>query len=140
MLEDSQVGVLLTQARLVESIPKHQGRIVCLDTDWEIIERQSKESPECSFTPENLAYVIYTSGSTGKPKGVLVAHSGVSNLATALIESCNVQPNSRVLQFCSLSFDGSVTELCDGFAVGSDHGNGHPGDSATWTKFNSAIA
>jgi len=111
MLEDSQVGVLLTQARLVESIPKHQGRIVCLDTDWEIIERESKENPECSFTPENLAYVIYTSGSTGKPKGVLVAHSGVSNLATALIEISNVQPNSRVLQFCSLSFDGSVTEL-----------------------------
>ena len=111
MLEDSQVGVLLAQARLVESIPKYQGRIICLDTDWEIIERQSKENPECSFTPENLAYVIYTSGSTGKPKGVLVAHSGVSNLATALIEICNVQPNSRVLQFCSLSFDGSVTEL-----------------------------
>ena len=111
MLEDSQVQVLLTQARLVESIPKHQGRIVCLDTDWEIIERQSKENPECSFTPENLAYVIYTSGSTGKPKGVLVAHSGVSNLATALIQISDVQPNSRVLQFCSLSFDGSVTEL-----------------------------
>jgi len=111
MLEDSQVGVLLTQARLVESIPKHQGCIVCLDTDWEIIERQSKENPECSFTPENLAYVIYTSGSTGKPKGVLVAHSGVSNLATSLIQISDVQPNSRVLQFCSLSFDGSVTEL-----------------------------
>ncbi|WP_445245375.1 non-ribosomal peptide synthetase [Microcoleus sp. OTE_8_concoct_300] len=111
MLEDAQVGVLLTQARLVESLPKHQGSIVCLDTDWEIIERQSKENPECSFTPENLAYVIYTSGSTGKPKGVLVAHSGVSNLATALIRSSNVQPKSRVLQFCSLSFDGSVTEL-----------------------------
>jgi surfactin family lipopeptide synthetase A len=111
MLEDASVGVLLTQARLVESLPKHQGPIVCLDTDWEIIERHSEENPGCSFTPENLAYVIYTSGSTGKPKGVLVAHSGVSNLATALIQISNVQPNSRVLQFCSLSFDGSVTEL-----------------------------
>ena len=111
MLEDSQVAVLLTQAQLVESIPKHQGRIVCLDTDREIIERQSKDNPECSFTPENLAYVIYTSGSTGKPKGVLVPHSGVSNLATSLIQICDIQPNSRVLQFCSLSFDGSVTEL-----------------------------
>jgi amino acid adenylation domain-containing protein len=111
MLEDASVGVLLTQARLVESLPKHQGPIVCLDTDWEIIERQSEENPGCSLTPENLAYVIYTSGSTGKPKGVLVAHSGVSNLATALIRISNVQPNTRVLQFCSLSFDGSVTEL-----------------------------
>jgi amino acid adenylation domain-containing protein len=111
MLEDASVGVLLTQARLVESLPKHQGRIVCLDTDWEIIERQSEENPRCNFTPENLAYVIYTSGSTGKPKGVLVPHSGVSNLATALHRACNVQPNSRMLQFASLSFDSSVTEL-----------------------------
>jgi amino acid adenylation domain-containing protein len=111
MLEDASVGVLLTQGRLVESLPKHQGRILCLDTDWEIIERQSDENPGCCLTPENLAYVIYTSGSTGKPKGVLVAHSGVSNLATALIRISNVQPNSRVLQFCSFSFDGSVTEL-----------------------------
>jgi amino acid adenylation domain-containing protein len=111
MLEDASVGVLLTQAPLVESLPKHQARIVCLDTDWEIIERQSEENPQCNFTPENLAYVIYTSGSTGKPKGVLVPHSGVSNLATALHRACNVQPNSRMLQFASLSFDSSVTEL-----------------------------
>ena len=111
MLEDAEVAVLLTQARLVEFLPKHQGRIVCVDTDWEIIERQSEENPRCNFTPENLAYVIYTSGSTGKPKGVLVPHSGISNLATALHRICNVQPNSRVLQFASLSFDGSVTEL-----------------------------
>ena len=111
MLEDASVGVLLTQAQLLESLPKHQGPIVCLDTDWKIIERQSEKNPGCSLTPENLAYVIYTSGSTGQPKGVLVAHSGVSNLATALIQISNVQPNSGVLQFCSLSFDGSVTEL-----------------------------
>jgi len=111
ILEDAQVRLLLTQARLVEPLPKHQGPIVCLDTDWEIIERQSEENPGCTFTPESLAYVIYTSGSTGKPKGVLVPHSGVSNLATALIQISDVQPNRRVLQFCSLSFDGSVTEL-----------------------------
>jgi aspartate racemase len=111
MLEDAKVAVLLTQARLVESLPKHQGRIVCLDTDWEIIERQSDENPPCNFTSETLAYVIYTSGSTGKPKGVLVPHSGVSNLATALHRTINVQPNSRMLQFASLSFDSSVTEL-----------------------------
>jgi len=118
MLEDSQVGVLLTQARLVESIPKYQGRIVCLDTDWEIIERQSEENPKCSFTPENLAYVIYTSGSTGRPKGVLVAHRGLCNLAKAQIEIFDVNLSSRVLQFASLSFDVATSDwviaLCSG--------------------------
>ncbi|MCL1472480.1 non-ribosomal peptide synthetase [Argonema antarcticum] len=111
MLEDASVPVLLTQAKLVESLPKHQGRVVCIDTDWEVIQRQSEENPEYSLKPDNLAYVIYTSGSTGKPKGVLVAHSGLSNLATAQIQIFNVQPNSRVLQFASLSFDASVSEI-----------------------------
>ncbi|WP_445302295.1 amino acid adenylation domain-containing protein [Microcoleus sp. F4-D5] len=112
MLEDSQVPVLLTQRQLlVESLPKHQGRVVCLDTDWPVIERQSEENPECSLTPNNLAYVIYTSGSTGQPKGVLVEHSSISNLATAEIRLFNVQPESRVLQFASLSFDVSVWEV-----------------------------
>jgi amino acid adenylation domain-containing protein len=119
MLEDASVGVLLTQARLVESIPKHQGRIVCLDTDWEIIERQSEENPGCCLTPENLAYVIYTSGSTGQPKGVLVAHSGLSNLVTAQIRIFNVQPNSRVLQFASLSFDASASEVVMALLAGA---------------------
>src|SRR4028119_825011 len=118
MLEDSQVGVLLTQARLVESLGKHQARIVCLDTDWEIIERQSEENPRCSLTSENLAYVIYTSGSTGRPKGVLVAHRGLCNLATAQIQIFDVNLSSRVLQFASLSFDVATSDwviaLCSG--------------------------
>ncbi|MCC3418010.1 MAG: amino acid adenylation domain-containing protein, partial [Microcoleus sp. PH2017_07_MST_O_A] len=118
MLEDAQVPVLLTQRRLVESLPKHQARVVCLDTDWEIIERQSEENPECSLTSENLAYVIYTSGSTGKPKGVLVGHRGLCNLAIAQIQIFDVQPNSRVLQFASLSFDVATSDwviaLCSG--------------------------
>ena len=119
MLEDASVPVLLTQRQLVESLPKHQARIVGLDTDREIIERQSEENPGCSLTSENLAYVIYTSGSTGKPKGVLVAHSGVSNLATAQMRIFNVQPNSRVLQFASLSFDASIWEVVMALMVGA---------------------
>ncbi|MEG4941561.1 amino acid adenylation domain-containing protein [Microcoleus sp. F4-D5] len=111
MLEDASVPVLLTQARLVESLPQNQARIVCLDTDWEVIERQSEENPGCSLTPENLAYLIYTSGSTGRPKGVLVGHRGLCNLAAAQIKIFNVQPNSRVLQFASLSFDVATSDL-----------------------------
>jgi amino acid adenylation domain-containing protein len=111
MLEDAEVPVLLTQKRLVESLPKHQARVVCLDTDWEIIERQSKKNPISKVKPDNLAYAIYTSGSTGKPKGVLVGHRGLCNLAEAQIQIFNVEPNSRVLQFASVSFDASIWEV-----------------------------
>ncbi|MEG3936238.1 amino acid adenylation domain-containing protein, partial [Microcoleus sp. T3_B1] len=121
MLNDSQLPVLLTQQKLVVSLPKHQARVVCLDADWEEISTLSELSPITNLTPENLAYVIYTSGSTGKPKGVKVAHRGLCNLATALINLFNVQPDSRVLQFASISFDASISEivmaLCAGAAL-----------------------
>lgn len=42
MLEDTQISVLLTQARLVESLPPHQAQVVCLDTQWEEIAFHSE--------------------------------------------------------------------------------------------------
>ncbi len=87
MLDDSRLPVLLTQQKLVASLPKHQARVACLDVNGEEISTASELSPitdltpeNTDLTPENLAYVIYTSGSTGKPKGVKVAHRGLCNL------------------------------------------------------------
>ncbi|MFP5273889.1 amino acid adenylation domain-containing protein [Coleofasciculus sp.] len=118
MLDDSRLPVLLTQQKLVASLPKHQARVVCLDCDWQEISVMPELPPQSDVTPENLAYVIYTSGSTGKPKGVLIAHRGLCNLAQAQIKLFDLQPDSRVLQFASLSFDASIWEivmaLCSG--------------------------
>jgi aspartate racemase len=44
MLEDASVSVLLTQARLVESLPQHQAPVVCLDGDWELIAQYGEEN------------------------------------------------------------------------------------------------
>ena len=74
MLEDSRVGVLLTQRSLSAVLPEPRGevQVVLLDDK----RGGNAAVPDSGVGPENLAYVIYTSGSTGKPKGVLHTTGG----------------------------------------------------------------
>ncbi|MEG4517839.1 MULTISPECIES: amino acid adenylation domain-containing protein [unclassified Microcoleus] len=86
MLEDAQVKVLLVQKRLIESLPKTQVNIVCIDTD--IPTTSASYTPRASS--DNLAYVIYTSGSTGTPKGVAIEHRQLLNYLYAIEEKLNL--------------------------------------------------
>ncbi len=110
MLTDSQAQLLLTQQRLLADLPPHQLQVICLDSDWPLISRESEATPSSKVTADNLAYVIYTSGSTGKPKGTLLHHRGLCNFALAYIQGMGVKADSRMLQFAAFSFDASVAE------------------------------
>ena len=111
MLEDAQVSVLLTQQQLVESLPQHQSRVICIDTDWKKIAQECNTNLENTATPDNLAYVIYTSGSTGKPKGVLVNHSNVARLFAATDAWYKFNQDDVWTMFHSYAFDFSVWEI-----------------------------
>ncbi|MCA2866528.1 MAG: amino acid adenylation domain-containing protein [Microcystis sp. M058S1] len=111
MLEDSQVKVLVTQAKLVESIPEHQAQLICLDTEWEKIAQNIPSNPESGVKPDNLTYIIYTSGSTGKPKGVLVNHANVVRLFAATDSWYHFNSNDVWTLFHSYAFDFSVWEM-----------------------------
>ena len=110
MLEDASVPVILTQRQLVESLPKHQARIVCLDTDWEIIERHREANLISEVKLDNLAYVIYTSGSTGKPKGVSVPHQAVNRLVINT-NYISLQAQDIVGFVSNFSFDAATFEI-----------------------------
>jgi amino acid adenylation domain-containing protein/non-ribosomal peptide synthase protein (TIGR01720 family) len=118
MLHDSQVSVLLTQQRLVASLPVQNLPVVCLDRDWEIISKQSEANPVINSTPDNLAYVIYTSGSTGKSKGVASAHRSLVNAFHAWKKAYQLDSLTSHLQMASFAFDvfsGDVIRaLCSG--------------------------
>ena len=121
MLEDAGVGVVLTEQRLEARLPAFGGQTVCLDNEWERIKEEVVDEPQTEATADNLAYVIYTSGSTGRPKGVMIAHRGLCNLVEAQIRAFGLDgaaDYSRVLQFASLSFDASVSEIFSTLAAG----------------------
>jgi amino acid adenylation domain-containing protein/thioester reductase-like protein len=119
MLADAQVPILLTTQTLTANLPPQSTEVIYLDADWNRIAQESEQNPDNRVDVKNLAYLIYTSGSTGTPKGVLVPHEGLVNLTEDKIRTCRVHPDSRVLQFFSLSFDASVPEIVMSLGCGA---------------------
>ncbi|MBD1924286.1 amino acid adenylation domain-containing protein [Microcoleus sp. FACHB-831] len=116
MLEDTQATVLLTQQQFVEtfyetSLQENKTKIICLDTDWHLIESANQDNCISNVNSNNLAYVIYTSGSTGLPKGVTIKHRNAAILlhwAQSVFTSAEL---TGVLASTSICFDLSVFEL-----------------------------
>ncbi|GAA3036942.1 hypothetical protein GCM10020000_13300 [Streptomyces olivoverticillatus] len=85
------------------------------------LERYPDTDPELRgrLHPQHPAYLIYTSGSTGRPKAVAVTHQGLPSLAADHLDRYAVTPDSRILQFASLSFDAAVVDLINALLGGA---------------------
>src|SRR5262249_42213857 len=118
MIEDCGCPVIVTTGRQLEELPVTWAQIVKIDEDWPAIADEREGNTELITVPANFAYVMDTSGSTGRPKGVMVAHRGLCNLIWAQKEAFGLGAHSRVLQFASLSFDASVSEIFCALASG----------------------
>jgi amino acid adenylation domain-containing protein len=111
MVEDARVQVLLTQQHLLGTLPPHTAHVLCLDSEWEVIARQSSQRVGVELSDHNLAYIIYTSGSTGRPKGAMNTHGGMRNRLLWMQELYRLNEDDRVLQKTPFSFDVSVWEF-----------------------------
>ena len=109
MVEDSGAQVIITQSRLLDTLPASDAIIVRADADWPAIALYPDTPPAVEVQPENLAYVIYTSGSTGRPKGVMIEHRNVCNFLNGM--DAKLAPNGTWLAVTSICFDISVLEL-----------------------------
>jgi amino acid adenylation domain-containing protein len=118
LIRDSAAPVLLTQKRLVPSLPDCPARVLCLDADASFLSGMSDANPPPLATPDSLAYVIYTSGSTGVPKGVLVSHDNVVRLFRATQPWFNFDRRDVWTLFHSFAFDFSVWEIWGALVYG----------------------
>ena len=111
ILMDAGPDFIVTTAKLWEKIPSTQAFPVLMDRDLPDLAKMPETNPKTMVTPENAAYIIYTSGSTGLPKGVVIEHASLTSFTKAAADLYEIQPNDRILQFASISFDASVEEI-----------------------------
>ena len=107
MVEDAELGIILSDSSLESQVPGQKATVVCVDKP--VADSHHKKS---LVNSGNLAYMIYTSGSTGAPKGVMVEHGNLSNFLVAMdaVLEFDGQPGCW-LAVTSMSFDISVLEL-----------------------------
>src|SRR5215213_4424439 len=110
MLEDAQIGIVVSSEQQLDLLPAQWAQVICLDTDAELIASLSQQNLASAVSAENLAYVMYTSGSMGQPKGVSVIHRSVVRLVqeTNYIDICE---RDVFLQSAPISFDASTFEV-----------------------------
>jgi amino acid adenylation domain-containing protein/non-ribosomal peptide synthase protein (TIGR01720 family) len=116
---DTQLSILLTQAKYLDTLPDYPGKTICLDADQPVIAQYSTTNPISEVQLDNLAYIIYTSGSTGKPKGVMIEHQSMANFVMTAIDEYGINAKDNILQFASVCFDTSIEEIFPGLCVGA---------------------
>ncbi|MCQ4120973.1 non-ribosomal peptide synthase/polyketide synthase [Rhodococcus tibetensis] len=117
MITDSAAVLGVTVGDVVSTLPDAVEWLDLSDPQWDeqtpaAGDRRSRRRGYAQATePDHAAYLIYTSGSTGQPKGVVVPHRGLVNVVAAQPPVLGAEPDVRVLQLASPTFDASLFEM-----------------------------
>ena len=118
MLEDARARVLLTQQRLLGNLPEHGADVICIDTDWDLIAKESNANLISRATGKNMAYTLFTSGSTGRPKGVAVEHRQLANYVNAILEKIDLPPGASFATVSTIAADLGNTAIFPSLCTG----------------------
>ncbi|HWT19362.1 MAG TPA: amino acid adenylation domain-containing protein, partial [Variovorax sp.] len=127
MVQDSGIGLLLTQRSLADCVPGRRGLTV-LEVDAADFGAEPESDPQVGLHIENLAYVIYTSGSTGKPKGAAIRHGALHSCMAWMQGIYKLTRADTVLHKAPFGFDVSVWELFWPMTSGARLVVANPGD------------
>jgi amino acid adenylation domain-containing protein len=109
MIEDADLGIIVTSEAVGSTLPQNSARLVQVGTLD--ASTTSALQPDRKAFAENLAYVIFTSGSTGRPKGAMITHRGLANYLTWAVEAYQVDHGTGAPVYSSVSFDLTITAL-----------------------------
>jgi amino acid adenylation domain-containing protein len=110
IVEETNVPVMVTLAKHLDTLPPSNARVIALDDESAGLEMEPIIALPAIHSNDR-AYVIFTSGSTGRPKGVEVCHGSVVNLLTDTAQRLGMKPEDRLLAVTTLSFDIAVLEM-----------------------------
>jgi amino acid adenylation domain-containing protein len=120
ILHDANAPIVLTQAKLLQTLPASMAAEVVNLDEWDCAQPDlNSHNMLRSATDANLAYLMYTSGSTGSPKGAMIPHRAIANHTRWMQSTFPMDEHDCVLQKTEFSFDVSVWEIFAPLLVGA---------------------
>jgi amino acid adenylation domain-containing protein len=110
ILNDAAPRILVTRPDGLPGVETGSVAVVTLDHLAGAAGAAETEEPLPSLSPDSPAYVMYSSGSTGEPKGIVIPHRGITRLVVEP-DYVSLNPDTRILQLASLSFDAATFEI-----------------------------
>jgi amino acid adenylation domain-containing protein len=119
-LQDSQVGVLITDRKSVDSTKKNLASDQCavLAVD-DLLATPTAGNPGLTLTHDAIAAIFYTSGSTGRPKGVIQNHRNVLHRVMVATNSCRICADDRLSLLTAPTYSASLRGLFSGLLNGA---------------------
>jgi amino acid adenylation domain-containing protein/non-ribosomal peptide synthase protein (TIGR01720 family) len=117
MLADADVGLLITEARLLDRFYEASAKVLVWEEGFSLVVEADRPVGRSSHLRD--AYIIYTSGSSGHPKGVVVPTDSLATHIATVVEEYEITSADTILQFAPMSVDVSLEQIFSALTSGA---------------------